>query len=120
MRTAAVHEDAPIAPPELDPDAAGSARADERRTFIEQSAVALGRTWAEGWRHELHREGRPAAGGWPGTLREARTRVERTILSELRCRKMPAFTSVERELAARATYASARNEWRRHSEPETP
>lgn len=108
------------APPEQDLDTASSARTAERRTFIEQSAIALGQTWAERWRQDLHREGRPAAGGWPGTLREARTRVERTLLIEMRCRKMPAITGVERELAARTAYASARSEWRRHLDPETP
>lgn len=92
----------------------------ERRRFIEESAIALGQTWAEGWRQDLHREGRPAAGGWPGTLREARTRVERALLIAMRGRKMPAITEVERELAARAAYASARNEWRRHVDPEVP
>jgi len=120
MRPAAAHDDAPSTPPERDPDPSGTARAAERRTFIEQSAIALGQTWAEEWRRDLRREGRPAAGGWPGTLREARARVERTILIASRCRQMPPLTCVERELAARTTYASARNEWRRHIEPETP
>lgn len=108
------------APSEPDLDTAGLARTAERSAFIEQSAIALGQTWAEGWRHELHREGRPAAGGWPGTLREARTRVERTLLGELLRREMPAITETEREVAARTAYASARNEWRRHLDPETP
>jgi hypothetical protein len=113
-------EDAPSAPSERDLDTAGATRMSARRTFIEQSAIALGQMWAERWRQDLHREGRPAAGGWPGTLREARTRVERTFLVEMRCRKMPAITEVERELAARTAYASARSEWRRHLDPETP
>ena len=92
----------------------------ERLRVIEESAIALGQTWAEGWRRDLHREGRPAAGGWPGTLREARTRVERALLIEMRGRKMPAITEGEREIAARVAYASARTEWRRHLDPETP
>ena len=98
-----------------------SARAKaERRKVIEESAIALGQTWAEGWRRDLHREGRPAAGGWPGTLREARTRVQQALLIEMRGRKMAAITEGEREIAARAAYASARTEWRRHLDPETP
>jgi hypothetical protein len=101
-------------------DAGGVARVDARHTFIEQSAIALGQTWAERLRHELHQEHRPAAGGWPGTLREARTRVEQALLIEMRRRKMTAITGAERELAARTAYASARTEWRKRIEPETP
>ena len=102
--------------PELDLDPVAAAR----RAFLEEAAVALGRSWAEGWREELRREGRPAAGGWPGTMREARSCVERAIPLELRDRRMPPITTLEREVAARATYASARVEWRRHAEPEDP
>ncbi|WP_437752957.1 hypothetical protein [Sorangium sp. So ce1389] len=46
--------------------------------------------------------------------------MEITLPGEMLHRKMPAITGVERELAARTAYASARNEWRRHIEPETP
>ena len=82
--------------------------------------MTLGQTWAEEWRADLRREGRPAAGGWPGTLREARVRVERFLLSEMSRRKMAAVTEAEREVAARAAYASARHEWCRQAEPEAP
>jgi hypothetical protein len=91
-----------------------------RRSFIEQRAAALGRTWAESWREDLHREGRPAAGGWPGTLREARTRVGGTLAAEMLHRKMPVITEDERELAARTAYASARSAWRSLLDPELP
>ena len=63
------------------PAAQPSPREAARRLFLERSAVTLGQTWAEEWRANLRREGRPAAGGWPGTLREARVRVERFLLS---------------------------------------
>ncbi|WP_434042725.1 MULTISPECIES: hypothetical protein [Sorangium] len=84
-----------------------------RRAIIEQSADSLGRTWADGCRRELLQEGRRATGGWPGTLREARARVECALHVEMHCRKLPAITEVERELAVRTTYASARNAWRK-------
>jgi hypothetical protein len=96
------------------------AKAAARRAFIEETAAALGRSWAEARRAELHREGRPAAGGWPGTLREARSCVERELPRELKDHRMTAITTNEREIAARATYASARVEWRRCAEPEEP
>jgi hypothetical protein len=106
--------------PGLEPDTEPRARCGsaERRAILEQSAIDLGLRWAEQQRQDLHREGRPAAGGWPGTLREARTRVERDILPEMLRRVMTPVTIEERERAARTAYASARSEWRRHVEPE--
>ncbi|AUX45794.1 uncharacterized protein SOCE26_072900 [Sorangium cellulosum] len=120
MNRSAASEGAASAPSKPDADPEGSAPTDARRSFLEQGAVALGQTWAARWRTDLHREGRPAAGGWPGTLREARIQVENTLAGELLHRKMPPITGAERELAARTAYASARIEWRRHLEPETP
>jgi hypothetical protein len=108
----------PVAPSVLlegAPDASSS-----RRGFIEETATTLGRTWAVGRRRDLQREGRPASGGWPGTLREARALVEHALPMEMQGRSMNAITEPERELAARTAYASARNEWRRHVEPESP
>jgi hypothetical protein len=95
-------------------------RAEVRRLFLEQSAVGIGQRWADQWRSDLHREGRPAAGGWPGTLREARVRVERHFLAEAARRKISAVTQAEREVAARRAYASARARWCRQAEPEAP
>ncbi|EYF07679.1 hypothetical protein [Chondromyces apiculatus] len=105
-------------PPEAETIA--SARATERRKFIEQRAIALGQSWAQGWRRDLQQQGRAVAGGWPGTLREARTYVERALATELRGRKMTAISTAEREAATKVAYASARNEWRKHVEPEGP
>ena len=97
---------------------AAPARAEAGR--LTESAISLGQTWAEECRAELLREGRPAAGGWPGTLREARVRVERLLLGKLSPRHLAAVTGDEREVAARAAYASARVEWCRRAEPEAP
>lgn len=60
------------------------------------------------------------SGGWPGTMREARALVERAFPVGVQDRRVNAITEVERELAARTAYASARTEWRRHIEPEAP
>ena len=95
-------------------------RAELRRLQLEQSAVILGRSWAVQWRDDLRREGRPAAGGWPGTLREARVRVERHFRAEAAHRRIAAVTDAEREVLARQVYASARAEWRLEAEPEAP
>ncbi len=102
------------------PVVAPKSRAEVRRLFIEQSAITLGQSWADQWRDDLRREGRPAAGGWPGTLREARVRVEHHLLAEVTRRKMSAVTEAEREVAARKAYASARAQWCRQAEPEAP
>ncbi|WP_437935026.1 hypothetical protein [Sorangium sp. So ce341] len=120
MKRAAPSRGAEGALPEPATDRDSAAQPTERQQFIAQSATAVGQAWAERWRQDLHREGRPTAGGWPGTLREARTQVEIALPGELLRRKMPAITGVERELAARTAYASARDEWRRHLEPEAP
>lgn len=102
------------------PRAEGDA-ASARRASIEQSAAAIGRVWAACCRDDLHSEGRPAAGGWPGTLSEARARVGRVLVVEIRGRRnQVTITNAERELAARAAYSSARDEWRRHVDPEPP
>jgi hypothetical protein len=105
-----------VMPSKFEPDV--HSKAAVRLAFIERTAAALGRTWAAGRRDELRREGRAAAGGWPGTMREARGCVERALPSELRVQKMSAITAEERELAARAANASARSEWLRGADPE--
>jgi hypothetical protein len=120
VKSAAVIAEAVIPAPEPEPEPELDPKVAARRAFIEEAAAAIGRIWAEGRREELRREGRPAAGGWPGTLREARSCVERSLPLELRERKMSAITTPEREIATRAIYASARIEWRRHAEPEDP
>jgi hypothetical protein len=53
-------------------------------------------------------------------MREARALVERAFSVGVHDRKVNAITEVERELAVRTAYASARTEWRRHVEPEAP
>jgi hypothetical protein len=105
----------------MGPAALGGVRASKlpeceiaRQDFLERHAVALGRIWAEKWRKDLHREGRLAEGGWPGTLPEARGQVSRSIPTEMVRRKTPLLTEAERALAVRTVYAAARSEWRLH------
>jgi hypothetical protein len=82
-----------------------------RQAMIERSAVAIGLAWADACRQELRQQGRSASGGWPGTIREARVRVEHTLQVEMHGHALPAITEVEREMAARKAYASARGAW---------
>ncbi|WP_050432245.1 hypothetical protein [Chondromyces crocatus] len=110
----------PSVPPPPAGEKVESPRDAERRKFIEERSQALGQSWAQGFRRELQQQGRAVAGGWPGTLREARTYVERALMTELRSRKMAMISGAERETAAKVAYASARSEWRKHVEPEPP
>ncbi len=102
------------------PGPAETAGAASRRTFLEDTAAAIGRTWAMRRRQEIRGEGRAASGGWPGTLHEARALVYQALPGEMRGRRMHAITEVEREKAARTAYATARDEWRRGADPESP
>lgn len=91
-----------------------------RRAVIDSLATGLGQSWARRSREALHREGRAAAGGWPGTVGEATAYVAQALLSDQHQQPSPMLTTAERELLARAVYASARHEWLLHLDPEAP
>lgn len=63
-----------------------------------------GRAWAAAVRAELVGEGRRAAGGWPGTLSEARGRLEAVL-------RGGGTPPAERERLARLLYHTARDTW---------
>jgi hypothetical protein len=86
-------------------------RDDERRTLLDRSALALGEAWARRSRELLSAEGRRAIGGWPGTMSEARARARDHLASEACRRQLGRLRDQELELAARATYARAREVW---------
>lgn len=69
-------------------------------------ASDAGRSWAQSLRDDLALEGRRAAGGWPGTVSEARARTARLMEGSL-FGKSPEL----REQVARALYAAARGGW---------
>jgi hypothetical protein len=93
-------------------------RGGRREALLEQTAVTVGRSWVDQCRHDLHLEGRAAAGGWPGTLREARVRMQRYLGDELTRHRIAGVTDDEREFLARRAYASARSEWFLKVEPD--
>jgi len=76
----------------------------------EDEAQQQGVAWAVSVRQALEREGRPAAGGWPGTMSQART---------LAARAAKRATAAERERLARDLYAAAKAHWLDHREPAT-
>jgi hypothetical protein len=91
-----------------------------RKNLLEEGSNTAGERWAAGWRDDLRAQGRPAAGGWPGTVAEARARVIALLGPELHRRKMVALTHEELERAARCAYARARRDWLARNEREAP
>jgi hypothetical protein len=85
--------------------------AEARREMLAEGAVVVGEKWAENWREDLRKEGRPVSGGWPGTLPEARARVTAYFGQELARKRLPVLTADELGWAARATYERAKRDW---------
>jgi hypothetical protein len=82
-----------------------------RSTLLSDLPLKIGAGWAEGWREEMVKQGRPIAGGWPGTIGEARARVAAYFENELRRRKLAHLTSDELAAATRAAFGQARRDW---------
>lgn len=90
-----------------------AANIDCRQRELEAVADIASRRWVERWRLQLRGQGRPVAGGWPGTLPEARANA-RVYFEQQQVQKRNApLTCEETEWLARATYAKARQEWLR-------
>jgi len=94
-----------------DADGQAAPVTDHRKTLLTDLPLKIGTGWAEGWREEMVKQGRPIAGGWPGTIGEARARVAAHFEHELRRRKMAHLTSDELATATRAAFGQARRDW---------
>jgi hypothetical protein len=70
-------------------------------------STALGEAWANEVANMLRADRRNLIGGWPGTMREARSRV----LIGLRTARTPKFGSDELDALSRAVYDAARRCW---------
>jgi hypothetical protein len=81
-----------------------------RHALLERVAGEAGDDWVAQLENELLAECRPAAGGWPGTMGEARS-WSRPYLSRSRALASSPLTAEELELSARMTYAHARRAW---------
>ena len=79
--------------------------------MLTAGAVAVGALWAETWRNTMRQEGRAIAGGWPGTLPEARARVTAYFGNELPKRKLPLISPEEVLWTAAAAYQKAKKDW---------
>ena len=85
--------------------------AEARRLAVLEKAHGLGEVWAEATRADLRHEQRILAGGWPGTLSEARARAFAHFSSAASVGDLGALDAPELELAAREVYARARQVW---------
>lgn len=82
-----------------------------RRAFLDENSASVGTDWSVALRSSLKSQGRAAAGGFPGTMSEARAYVNRSLPRALSSAAMPVLSSDEREWSARIVYASARKDW---------
>jgi hypothetical protein len=85
------------------------ARGGRRRTTLERAAVATGAAWAASFMDDLKKQGRPVAGGWPGTLSEARARIVARMSVDLGRRYQ--LSPDELELMTRTAYLHAKGRW---------
>jgi len=81
-------------------------------TQHEERATLAGRAWAADVRSQLQQEGRRAAGGWPGTMSEARTRMASAL------GVATPVSPDERARLAKLLYGVAKECWLLGREPE--
>lgn len=84
---------------------------------LRELAQQDGQAWAESLRAELVAERRAAAGGWPGTLSEARARVQ-SVVRAWATANGRRVSSEQLDEVTQALYASARHQWLANCEPE--
>jgi hypothetical protein len=116
MRVKPTSDEEPISstPAPKPPSPRQSAAAAKRRESLEKMAGTLGIDWARAYRDELRGQGRAAAGAWPGTISEARARVEFRLSLEASRRGWSGIADAERAELSRVVYAAAKNFWNEH------
>ena len=83
----------------------------DRQAVLNDGALAVGALWARTWREEMRKEGRVIAGGWPGTVPEARARVTAYFETELARRRMASISAAEVQWTVATTYQKAKRDW---------
>jgi len=86
-------------------------RSDRRQILLTEEPLLLGSSWAQVWCKSMQSDGRLVVGGWPGTLAEARARIQGHLGGELARRRMPALSIEELAAATSATYQQAKKDW---------
>jgi hypothetical protein len=83
----------------------------DRRVVLERGAASTGASWVKLVCDRLQSQGRTVAGGWPGTIAEARACVASRLHQELEMRGLSPLGKDELDFAANATYAHAKKHW---------
>src|SRR5450432_1139950 len=86
-------------------------RSEKRQALLDAEPLALGSSWARVWCKSMQTDGRLVVGGWPGTLAEARARVQGHLGGELARRRMASLSIEELAQATSATYQQAKKDW---------
>jgi hypothetical protein len=86
----------------------------ERVSSVPAVSSALGEAWANDVANALRAQTRGVVGAWPGTIREARSRV----LLGIRAARQRRFDAGELEALSREVYDAARRCWDQISEPD--
>lgn len=82
--------------------------------LVPSVSSALGEAWARDVANALRAQDRTLVGAWPGTLREARTRV----LVAVPVARQPSFDPEALQQLSRAVYDAARKCWDDLAEPD--
>jgi hypothetical protein len=85
-----------------------------RPDLVPAVSAALGEAWANEVANALRAQTRGLVGAWPGTIREARSRV----LLGLPAARQPTFDAAALQAMSRAVYDAARRCWDEISEPD--
>ncbi len=89
----------------------------DRAAALERLANEVAASWVASYLESLSQEGRPIEGGWPGTMPEARMRMDDHARHLLTARSMDALTTEELGQFTRIVYDEARRSWLRHRSP---
>lgn len=93
-------------------------RASGLNSSLRELAQQDGQAWAAALRASIVAEQRPAAGGWPGTLSEARARVQGVVRAWTLTNHNRRVNAEQLDEVTHALYASARDRWLASREPE--
>jgi hypothetical protein len=86
-------------------------RSDQRQALLCDEPLLVGASWAKNCCESMLSDGRLVVGGWPGTLPEARARIQGRLGEELARRRMPALSVGELAAVTSATYQQAKKDW---------
>ena len=87
----------------------------DTQTDLLAQATVIGAAWAQECAVDLRAQERGVVGAWPGTVREARSRILARMPA---ARTTPALDTATLQLLARAAYDAARRSWQAISEPD--